>query len=99
MHSQQPDPATNKSSDIIPFPFNARTKQVRQCADALMTKSEQAAMAHWRRTLSRMGDKLLKLGFSQDAVQEQYQAFKCEVENEMNRRMRHMPPPPTGGRS
>jgi len=94
MGNQQSDPATIENGELIPFPFQFRAKQVRQCAYALMTKSEKAATAHWERTLSRMGDKLFQLGFSQREVDRQYQAFKREVESEMARRTHTAPPPP-----
>lgn len=76
MGNQQSDPVIIKSGELIPFPFNFRTKQVRQCADALMTKSERAATAYWELTLIRMGEKLLRFGFSQCEVVRQYMAFK-----------------------
>lgn len=95
MHSQQSEHKHDEPGELIPFPFEARTKQVRQCAHALLTRSEKAAASYWERTLSRMGDRLIQLGLSQAEVDRQYHSFKREVEVEMARRQHQAPPPPT----
>jgi hypothetical protein len=71
-------------AEIIPFPQGRNIGKARVVAQRWLQKSGRAREAYWSTTIGRMAGVMLRIGFPDDVIARETEAFRRAVQTEID---------------